>query len=95
MGNKSAYYAKRLHESLAGFGTNDRALIRIVSTRCEIDMVDIKNAYISLYGKSLETDIQVRFYFVLYLLIIFLKSQIIAIYIYIFFVTASNINTYV
>ncbi|XP_050429883.1 annexin B9-like isoform X1 [Adelges cooleyi] len=55
--DKSAFFAKRLHESLAGFGTDDRALIRIVATRCEIDMVDIKNAYMSLYGKSLEADI--------------------------------------
>ncbi|XP_025203425.1 annexin B9-like isoform X1 [Melanaphis sacchari] len=55
--DKSAYFAKRLHESMAGFGTNDSALIRIVATRCEIDMVDIKNAYMSMYGKSLETDV--------------------------------------
>lgn len=60
MKDKSAYFAKRLHESMAGFGTNDCALIRIVSTRCEIDMVDIKNAYMSMYGKSLEADIAVR-----------------------------------
>lgn len=58
--DKSAYFAKRLHESMAGFGTNDSALIRIVATRCEIDMVEIKNAYISMYGKSLEADIAVR-----------------------------------
>lgn len=69
MRDKSVYFAKRLHESMAGFGTNDRALIRIVSTRCEIDMVDIKNAYITLYGKSLEADIGVRFVFC-YVLII-------------------------
>lgn len=55
--DKSAYFAKRLHESLEGFGTNDTALIRIVATRCEIDMVDIKNSFISMYGKSLEAEI--------------------------------------
>lgn len=60
--DKSTYFAKRLHESMAGFGTNDRALIRIVATRCEIDMVDIKNAYMSMYGKSLEADIAVRIF---------------------------------
>lgn len=63
--DKSAYFAKRLHESMAGFGTNDRALIRIVVTRCEIDMVEIKNAYMSMYGKSLEADIAVRIIFCL------------------------------
>lgn len=61
--DKNAYYAKRLHESMAGLGTDDKALIRIVATRCEIDMVDIKNAYSSKYGKSLETDIAVRIIF--------------------------------
>lgn len=61
--DKSSYFAKRLHESMAGFGTNDRALIRIVATRCEIDMADIKNAYMSMYGKSLEADIAVRIIF--------------------------------
>lgn len=60
--DRSAYFAKRLHESMAGFGTNDRALIRIVATRCEIDMVQIKNAYTSMYGNSLEADIKVALY---------------------------------
>lgn len=58
--DRSAYFAKRLHESMAGFGTNDRALIRIVATRCEVDMVQIKNAYVSMYGTTLEADIVVR-----------------------------------
>jgi len=70
--DKSVYFAKRLHESMAGFGTNDRALIRIVSTRCEIDMVDIKNAYITLFGKSLEADIGVRFLFCYEFILLFI-----------------------
>lgn len=61
--DKSAYFAKRLHESMEGFGTNDSALIRIVATRCEIDMVDIKNSFMSMYGKSLEAEIAVRIIF--------------------------------
>jgi len=75
--DKSSYFAKRLHESMAGFGTNDRALIRIVATRCEIDMVDIKNAYMSMYGKSLEADIAVRIIFCLiYILGIILSNSV-------------------
>lgn len=46
-----------------GFGTQDQALIRIVATRSEVDMVDIKNAYISMYGKSLEAFIEVNILF--------------------------------
>lgn len=72
--DKSSYFAKRLHESMSGFGTNDRALIRIVATRCEIDMVDIKNAYMSMYGKSLEADIAVIIMF--YLLYLSVETEI-------------------
>jgi len=53
---------------MEGFGTNDRALIRIVSTRCEIDMVDIKNSFMSIYGKSLEAEIAVKIIFISYTL---------------------------
>lgn len=77
--DKSSYFAKRLHESMAGFGTNDRGLIRIVSTRCEIDMVEIKNAYLSMYGKSLEADIAVRilFNFLFCLNLLFMHTKVI------------------
>jgi hypothetical protein len=57
--NKAAFFAERLHESMAGMGTKDQALIRIMVTRCEVDLVDIKNAFQSKYGKTLESFISV------------------------------------
>jgi len=52
------YYAKRLHEAMKGMGTNDKQLIRIIATRCEVDMGDIKNAYEEKYGKPLADAIK-------------------------------------
>lgn len=45
--------------STAGIGTNDSQLIRIIVTRCEIDLNDIKVAFERLYGKSLRSWIKV------------------------------------
>lgn len=59
--NQAAFFAKQLHESMAGAGTNDRQLIRLVVTRAEIDMGDIKQQYAAKYGKSLAEAIKVRF----------------------------------
>lgn len=48
-----------------GAGTDDRSLVRIMVTRCEVDMVQIKQEFQKLYGKTLESFIQVNFaYFV-------------------------------
>lgn len=55
----SAFFAKRLHESMQGYGTNDDRLIRIIVTRSEIDMADIKDDYERMYCKSLKHDIKV------------------------------------
>lgn len=55
--NKAAYLAECLKNSMAGAGTNDRALIRLMVTRSEIDLQDIKQQFQSLYGKSLESYI--------------------------------------
>lgn len=56
--SRPEYFAKRLHNSMAGFGTDDQALIRIVVTRCEVDMVDIKEAFQRKYGKTLKSFIK-------------------------------------
>ncbi|XP_023162944.1 annexin B11 isoform X2 [Drosophila hydei] len=56
--NKAEYFASRLHKSMAGIGTNDKQLIRVIITRCEIDLADIKGAFERLYGKSLKSWIK-------------------------------------
>ncbi len=45
--------------NLQGLGTSDQDLIRIIVTRCEVDMVQIKQEFQGRYGKSLESFIQV------------------------------------
>lgn len=57
--NKSEQFAKMLHKSMKGLGTDDDALIRIVVTRCEVDMVQIKEKFQSLYKQSLADFVKV------------------------------------
>ncbi|XP_066146204.1 annexin B9-like isoform X1 [Euwallacea fornicatus] len=56
--NQSAFFAKCLNKSMKGLGTNDRDLIRLVVTRSEIDMVEIKREYQERYGESLADAIK-------------------------------------
>lgn len=60
--NLPGFFAKQLHASMKGLGTRDRQLIRIVVTRCEIDMGDIKQHYLAQYGKTLADAISVSIF---------------------------------
>ncbi|XP_047459480.1 annexin A11a isoform X2 [Mugil cephalus] len=55
--NTPAYFAERLYKSMKGAGTKDTTLIRIMVTRSEVDMLDIRQEYVRNYGKSLYTHI--------------------------------------
>ncbi|XP_059470122.1 annexin B10-like isoform X4 [Neocloeon triangulifer] len=51
--DKVLFYANRLHKAMDGFGTNDTTLIRIIISRSEIDLANIKRAYEKIYNKTL------------------------------------------
>lgn len=47
------YFAKRLHKAMDGAGTDDASMIRIIVTRSEIDLQNVKDEYEQMYNKTL------------------------------------------
>jgi len=48
------YFARKLYKSMKGLGTTDTMLIRVVVSRCEVDMLCVKSRFKDLYGSTLE-----------------------------------------
>ena len=48
----------RIKKAIEGFGTDNKTLIRILITRCEVDINIIKKYYKQLYQKDMVEDIQ-------------------------------------
>jgi len=51
--NPTEYFATRINTAIKGAGTNDKLLIRIMVSRSEVDLNNIKTAYHNLYNKDM------------------------------------------
>lgn len=57
--SRTGYYARVLQNAIRGLGTDDRDLIRVVVSRCDSDLGDIKKEYEKFTGKSLKDAVGV------------------------------------
>ena len=51
--NKAQQFAKRLQECMKGLGTDDNTLVRVCVSRSEIDMVQIKEHFKTMFDQDL------------------------------------------
>ena len=62
--DKPHYFACLLGKAMKGLGTKDNDLVRVIVSRCEVDMVQIKASFEKEFKKSLAEWIKVYiFYF--------------------------------
>lgn len=54
----SEYFATKIRESIKGAGTDEKSLIRVVVSRCEVDMPVIKKFYKILYKSDMVEDVK-------------------------------------
>jgi hypothetical protein len=57
--DRPSYFAEKLYKSMKGAGTDEHTLTRVMVTRSEIDMVQIKQRFQEHYGKTLASFIKV------------------------------------
>ncbi|KAL3875772.1 hypothetical protein ACJMK2_033689 [Sinanodonta woodiana] len=55
--NRPEYFADVLYDSMKGAGTRDSTLIRVIVSRSEIDLQNIKEVFLTKYHKTLATMI--------------------------------------
>lgn len=61
-----AFFAKRLFKSMDGLGTDDLTLIRIIVSRSEIDLENIKDEFERLFDRTLLSAVKVYLIFSFY-----------------------------
>lgn len=67
-----AFFANRLHNAMDGMGTDDQTLIRIIVSRAEIDLGNIKDEYERIYNRTLMSAVKVNIE-IFFMLILFFK----------------------
>ena len=58
---RPVFFADRLYNSMKGLGTDDETLVRVMVSRAEKDLVQIKMAFKDKYHKTLYSFIKVLF----------------------------------
>ena len=56
--NPAEYFATRVRDAVEGLGTKDTNLIRVIVSRSDYDLGQIKQAYKKLYNRDMTVDIQ-------------------------------------